>query len=257
MVLLSPLRESIRKQTAKELIRDKLVALIASGILQMDDEIPSERELANMLSVSRETVRGAIQRLVGEGIVQVSQGARTRVAKVDVDIAARQIGIANPSAINGYNLQAVHAARLLVEAATVHDAAMRISEEDIGRLKASLAVQRASKDDPVRFLICDREFHLTIYYASGNRLLADFVVDLYTYMLDHRRAAMGKPGAIAQSLLDHEAIVEALSNRDPDAVADAFRQHILRIYETTVALRSREPQAKSPKKKQSSENRVK
>lgn len=245
-VPLSPLRESIQKQTAKELIRDKLVALIASGILQMDDEIPSERELASMLSVSRETVRGAIQRLAGEGIVQVSQGSRTRVAKVDVNIAARRIGISSASAINGYDLEAVHGARLLVEAETVRDAALRMSEADIGRLRDSLEVQRASKDDPVRFLICDREFHLTIYYAASNRLLADFVVDLYTYMLDHRRAAMGKPGAIARSLKDHEAIVSALSNRDPDAVANAFRQHILRIYDTTVELSANGPPIKLP-----------
>ncbi len=102
-------------------------------------------------------------------------------------------------------------------------------------------MQRASKDDPIRFLICDQEFHLTIYYASSNRLLADFGVDLCTYMLDHRRAAMGKPGAIAQSLLDHEAIVSALSNRDPDGVASAFHQHIVRIYDTTVALRAGNP----------------
>jgi DNA-binding FadR family transcriptional regulator len=111
-----------------------------------------------------------------------------------------------------------------------------MSPGDIGRLKDSLEAQRACSDDPVRFLICDREFHLTIYYSSGNRLLADFVVDLYTYMLDHRRAAMGKSGAIARSLLDHEAIVAALSNRDPAGVAKAFRQHILRIHDTTLAI---------------------
>ncbi len=73
-------------------------------------------------------------------------------------------------------------------------------------------------NDPVRFLICDREFHLTIYYASPNRLLADFVVDLYTYMLDHRRIAMAQPGAIEKSLEDHRFIVRALKMRNPDAV---------------------------------------
>lgn len=84
----SSLNEAIRKQTAKEIIRDKIVSLIASGILQVGDELPGERELAAMLAVSRETVRGAVQRLAGEGIVQVSQGARTRVAKVDVEVGA-------------------------------------------------------------------------------------------------------------------------------------------------------------------------
>ena len=64
---LSPLREAIHKQTATEMIRDKIVSLIASGILQVGDVLPGERELAGMLLVSRETVRGAIQRLAGEG----------------------------------------------------------------------------------------------------------------------------------------------------------------------------------------------
>jgi hypothetical protein len=48
----APLQEAIHKQTAKEIIRDKLVSLIASGILQVGDELPSERELAAMLSAS-------------------------------------------------------------------------------------------------------------------------------------------------------------------------------------------------------------
>jgi len=232
----APLQEAIHKQTAKEIIRDKLVSLIASGILQVGDELPSERELAAMLSVSRETVRGAIQRLAGEGVVHVSQGARTRIATVDVDVAGQRIGVTNPTAINGYDLESVHAARLLVETAVVADAALRMSPDDVERLEASLETQRMASEDPVRFMICDREFHLAIYYASANKLLADFVVDLYTYMLDHRRTAMGKPGAIERSLGDHRAIVAALKQRDPAAVAAAFREHILRIHDTTLAV---------------------
>jgi DNA-binding FadR family transcriptional regulator len=230
---LSPLNEAIHKQTAKEMIRDKIVSLIASGILQVGDELPSERELATMLAVSRETVRGAVQRLAGEGVVQVSQGARTRIANVNVDVGAQRIGVTNPTSINGYSLEAVHAARLLVETAVVADAARHLSADEIRRLEDSIKAQEAACNDPVRFLICDREFHLTIYYACRNRLLADFVVDLYTYMLDHRRIAMGKPGAIEKSLEDHRFIVRALRMRNPEAVAAAFSEHILRIHDTS------------------------
>lgn len=140
----------------------------------------------------------------------------------------------NPTSINGYSLEAVHAARLLVETAVVADAARHLSEEDIRRLEDSIEAQERAFNDPVRFLICDREFHLTIYYACENRLLADFVVDLYTYMLDYRRIAMGKPGAIEKSLEDHRCIVRALKRYDPDAVAAAFSDHILRIHDTTL-----------------------
>lgn len=233
---LSPLRETIQKQTAKDLIREKIISMIASGILQLNDELPSERELASMLSVSRETVRGAVQKLAEEEIVQVSQGARTKVARVDVSVSAQRIGVTNPSSINGYSLEAVHAARLLVETSVVAEAARHLSEEDILRLEDSISAQAAARNDPVRFLICDREFHLTIYYACPNRLLADFVVDLYTYMLDHRRIAMSQPGAIEKSLEDHRFIVRALRMRNPDAVSAAFSEHILRIHDTSKAV---------------------
>jgi DNA-binding FadR family transcriptional regulator len=228
---LATLNESIQKQTTKEKIRDKILSLIASGILQVGDELPSERELASMLMVSRETVRGAMQLLAGAGIVQVSQGSRTRVARADVRV--QRIGITNPSSINGYPLEEVHSARVLVETAVVAAAATHLSEDDLRRLEDSIEAQKLARNDPVRFLICDREFHLTIYYACGNRLLADFVVDLYTYMLDQRRVVMARPGAIKKSLEDHRLIVEALRTRDPAAAAAAFAKHILRIRDTT------------------------
>jgi DNA-binding FadR family transcriptional regulator len=238
MTRFAPLAEAIHKHTAKEIISDKIISLIASGILQVGDELPGERELAAMLSVSRETVRGAVQRLAGQGILQVSQGARTRIARGGLDVESHRIGVTTPSSINGYSLDAVHEARLLVETSVVADAAVRIAAEDLARLEASLVAQAAAADDPVRFLICDREFHLTIYGAASNRLLADFVVDLYTYMLDQRRRAMSRPGAIARSLEDHREIVAALKERSAEAVAAAFGRHIRRIHDTSRAVES-------------------
>ena len=90
--------------------------------------------------------------------------------------------------------------------------------------------------DPVHFLICDREFHLAIYRSSGNPLLADFVIDLYTFMLDHRRVAVSQPGAIEKSYRDHLAHLQALQARDPAAVIAAFGRHIDRIYTTTFEI---------------------
>lgn len=235
---LSTLHETIHKQSAKDMVHDKIVSLIASGILQVGDELPSERELASMLMVSRETVRGAVQRLASEGTVAVSQGARTKIANGNVEIAAQRIGVTSPNSINGYSLEAVHSARLLVETAVVADAAKYLTDGDIQRLEDSIEAQALAFNDPIRFLICDREFHLTIYYASQNRLLADFVVDLYTYMLDHRRIAMAQPGAIEKSLEDHRFIVRALKMKNPDAVSAAFSEHILRIHDTSRAIDS-------------------
>ena len=63
------LKAEIGPRTVRERISDKLASLVASGILQVGDELPSERELASLLDVSRETVRGAIQTLAAMGVL--------------------------------------------------------------------------------------------------------------------------------------------------------------------------------------------
>ena len=103
---LPDLQGSIVKRTVKEQISDKLASHIASGIFQIGDEMPSERELTAAFSVSRESVRSAIQDLASRGLVEVSQGARTRV--LSTEGAARDFKIASPHAINSYDLHYVH-----------------------------------------------------------------------------------------------------------------------------------------------------
>ena len=222
------------RRTARDVIAEKLMVLIATNMLRPGDELPGERELAQVLHVSRETVRGAIQTLAARGIVEVSQGSRTRVGNVDLSHVT--VTIATPNAIDSYDLDSVHAARMHIELKVVGDAAERIDAATLEKLDSLLEAQKLSGNDPMRFLICDREFHLAIYRACGNALLADFVTDLYTYMMNHRRIAMSRPGAIDASYQDHAGIVAALRRHDRRAVVDAFRHHLTRIYETTREL---------------------
>jgi DNA-binding FadR family transcriptional regulator len=225
---------SLERRTAREVIADKLMVLVATNMLRPGDELPGERELASVLHVSRETVRGAIQTLAARGIIEVSQGSRSRVA--DVDLSDVTVTIASPNAIDSYDLDDVHAARLHIELKVVGDAADNIDEEALRKLESLLETQRLCGNDAMRFLICDREFHVAIYRACGNPLLSDFVTDLYTYMMDYRRSAMSEPGAIDASYRDHSEIVEGLRRHDREAVVAAFRQHLMRIYQTTKDL---------------------
>ncbi len=161
------LRAEIGRRTVRERISDKLASLIASGILQVGEELPSERDLAALLAVSRETVRGAIQTLAATGVVAVSQGSRTRVVSRKIDTL--KIGVTSPSAINAYELNSVHKSRVLIERAVAAEAAVHIDNSTLARLEQSLAIQKQTMRDPVHFLICDREFHLTIYRSAAIR----------------------------------------------------------------------------------------
>lgn len=221
----------VERHTVRDVIADKIVTLIACGLLNVGDELPGERELAAALTVSRQTIRSAVQMLAAQGILSISHGARTRVASAD--LSARSVAIASRLNVNRYDVHAVHAARSLIELQVVGDAAVRMTEETLDALQRSMAAQAVSLHDPVQFLICDREFHVTIYRQCGNPLLADIVTDLYTYMIDHRRRAVSEPDAIAESFADHRSIMQALEMRDAAATMAAFALHEERIYAST------------------------
>lgn len=231
------------RQTARQVIADKIKVLIATGMVQAGDALPGERDLAAALNVSRETVRGAIQILSAQGHVEVAQGSRSRVRPID--LSALPVTIIASRPIDSYDLDAVHASRVLIELHVVGEAARRMDAETLAAIESLMTAQREAGDDVTRFLICDREFHVTIYRACGNPLLADLVTDLYAYMMAHRRKAMSELGATRESYADHQEIVRGLSARDPDAVVAAFRSHLTRIYDTTKAIQDRARRAGS------------
>ncbi len=224
--------QSIAKRTIKDQVADKIAYMILSGLLQPGDMLPSERELAKTLAVSRETVRGAIAVLGTRRMIEVSQGSRTRVIG-----PAGQSLYESVSALGGMrsrNPEEVAEAREVVELQVIRLAAQRISDADIARLEALHADQRNLLLDPVGFQISDHQFHAIIYSTCGNSLLSDFVSDMYAYALDYRRQAMKRPGAIANSVNDHAKIVAALKTRDPELAAASMNTHLQRVRQTTL-----------------------
>jgi DNA-binding FadR family transcriptional regulator len=221
----------IVKRTVKDQIADKLAYMVVSGLLQPGDELPSERALAGTLQVSRETVRAAIGVLQARGMLDVSQGARTRVVGPAGQTLASSVRAL--AGLKDKGIDEVAEARAQVEQQVVRLAAGRIADADLARLRELVTEQRGMLRDPVAFQISDREFHTIIYTACGNALLRDFVSDLYDYALDYRRQAMTRKGAIAQSVEDHDRIVAALATRDPARAQAALSQHLQNVHSTT------------------------
>jgi DNA-binding FadR family transcriptional regulator len=233
------LRERIVRRNLRDVVATKIAKLVAGGLLKVGDDLPGERDLAAALQVSRESVRGGIQLLAAKGILAVVHGARTRV--LSDAVGAEFTRAREPRLLNAYALDDIHAARLLAERPVVGEAAERMDEATLGFLRDCLAAQRAAPGDPVRFLISDREFHLAVYDACGNAVLADFVADLYGYMIEARRRAVSEPGAIPRSIEDHAAILDALEARDRQATERAFEAHIRHIFDSTKRILARGP----------------
>ena len=222
----------ISKRTVKEQISDKLAYMIHSGLLRPGDELPSERELASTLGVSRETIRAAIAVLQARRMIEVSQGARTRILGPGPFPLHESVSVLGN--LRGRSFGEVAEARAAVELQVVTLAAQRISAVEIARLAALVQDQEAMLSDPVSFQISDRVFHTTLYSACRNTLLLDVVSDFYDYALEYRRLALQRPGAIAHSVAEHRVIVEALGSHDPAAVVASVQRHLDQVRITTL-----------------------
>jgi DNA-binding FadR family transcriptional regulator len=198
--------------------------LIAAGLLHAGDELPSERDLANMLGVSRDSVRGALQLLAERGILDIGHGTRTRVRQSPMTVdESRRFDLRQLPELSD---AAVIEARRLLEPNLASRAASAIDAQTIERLTRLVEAQQGMIDDPVRFQISDREFHLAIFEAAGNPVLTGFAAQAYAHAYAHRRDLMRNHDGIRLAVSDHERILRALEARDPEAAKQAMLGHI-------------------------------
>lgn len=219
---LALLQSAVSKRTMREQITDRLAGMILSGLLRPGDVLPGERDLAAQLDVSRETVRVAIQALASRGLVEVAQGARSRVLPA-ANWSAR------PAVAARYTPDEVHGARLVLEVAAAREAARHAGAETRRRLLALVEAQGRALDDPAAFHIAGSEFHLTLQRAGGNRLLAALLAEVHGQSSELSHQALAAPGAMRRSWLDHGRIAAAIDARDPEAAAEAMGLHLDRI----------------------------
>ncbi|WP_046078916.1 FadR/GntR family transcriptional regulator [Halomonas sp. HG01] len=227
--------KTLKSRTKKEILADKLTDMVLTGLLRDGDELPSERELAQLFGVSRETVRGALAQLTAHGLVSVSHGSKSRICASEAVIERFQQhpGQRPDTEVNRFDVDSVFESRLVVEAAIARRAARHIDEAGLQQLDALLEAQSQLFDSPVHFQLSDQNFHKLISEYARNDILLRYSEELYAYGLNIRRQVMVEAGSIEQSYREHGRIVEALRAGDPDAAERAMLSHLDSVYRTT------------------------
>ncbi len=224
ILLGSALKDGIKRLSLREQIAGSLADLVAAGLLREGDELPSERELAATLEVSRDSLRGALQLLQERGILDIGHGTKTRIRQSPELIDESQL--TDLRQITGLTDEAVMEARRLLEPDLARRAASAIDEGTLKRLDRLVGAQQEMLGDPVRFQISDREFHAAIFAAAGNPVLASFASQAYAHAYAHRRDLMKNHDGIRLAVADHERVLSALHAGSPDAAEEAMRGHI-------------------------------
>jgi GntR family transcriptional regulator, transcriptional repressor for pyruvate dehydrogenase complex len=235
--------EAIRAPASYELVVDQIRRAIHLGRFLPGQKLPTERELARQLAVSRTTVREAVRVLQGEGLVETRRGRAggATVLGSSLSQAARRRLLRSRLA----ELETVFEFRLVVEPAAARLAAERRTKRTLDRLSRDLEVmnvlaQGADLDasPPSRFFSTDIDFHHKIAEASRNPLLVRAVEDA--------RAALFLPvGGIFPALHHsanylHAEILDAIEAKDANRAEEAMINHIASTQEALLAL-SRPP----------------
>ncbi|AQS55416.1 FadR/GntR family transcriptional regulator [Novibacillus thermophilus] len=207
-------------------IVDYMKQLIYNGELKPGEKLPPERELANMLNVSRTPMREALKILSAMGYIHIRHGHGLFVADPDEAVISQ---LANAVSLKRHTLMDLFDVRLVLEAQAAKWAAARRTDDELKNLHAIVAA--ANKDmrdlpDPDFATRNDHAFHYAIAQASHNSVILRIMNSLLDLMKVGRQHALSIPGRFAQSVKDHEKIVHAIEAQQPDKAHEAMRHHI-------------------------------
>ena len=165
-----------------ESVADRIEALIAARGLRPGDRLPSERQLAVELGVSRPTLREAIQQLASRSLLISRHGGGTFVtAPADPDpLRTALLPLAALVRSETSYWRDVMEIRKLIEGETAYFAALRADETDKTRLaEAYQAVLSAPADAPDAQARLDAAFHMAICHAAHNAVLQQVMAGLF------------------------------------------------------------------------------
>ncbi len=208
----------------------QIEGLILRGILRPGERLPSERDLAERLGVSRPSLREAVAELQEAGLLTTRAGAGIFVAEV--------LGSAfSPALIRLFarHDEAVHdylAFRRDLEALAAERAARLASDTDLKVIDTIFAKMEAAhqKRDPADEARLDAEFHMAIIEASHNVVMLHMMrsmFDLLRQGVFYNRQVIFRQKTTRGTLLDqHRAIRDALLARDALAARAAVETHL-------------------------------
>lgn len=211
-----------------ERIVAQIKSLIAEGKLKHGDKLPPERELAEIMNVSRTSVREAIKTLAAMGLVVIRKGHGVFVEEANLESVINRVGDA--LIIKKDEIDQLFEIRKVLETQAAQWAAERATEEEILYINKLVSEAKEACEHPeLKTEVItnhDRAFHIAVIEASHNNVLAMVNAGLLEALTRLRERTMMVPGRVAQSVLDHQEIVKAIIARDGPRASKAMYDHI-------------------------------
>lgn len=190
---------------------------IDEGIYGPGDRLV-ESDLADRFGVSRTPVREALQRLETEAML--SRDGRSLIV----------------ASLEHNQIAEFYEVRSQLEGLAAALAAKHASDEEIRVLFGMIEADRKIVNEPRLLSRANRRFHTQIHLASRNRYLVRQLEMVHRSMALLTETSLAAAGRGMQSLDEHQAIVEAISKRQPEEADAAVRHHLSLAFETRLRI---------------------
>ena len=214
------LRAPDRRRLYEQLAARLLDYVEVTG-LGVGDRLPSERDLAEALHVSRASVRQATIALEVRGTLEVRHGDGIYLRSLPDD-SGRLMELTTKR----HRLPAILEAREALETQLAALAAARRTGADIAAMDQALDLMAADIDAGGLGEEGERLFHEAITRAARSPLLADFMAGLAVPISETRHSSLAEPGRPPRSLRAHRRILEAIRRGDVPGARQAMRRHV-------------------------------
>jgi GntR family transcriptional repressor for pyruvate dehydrogenase complex len=202
----------IERETVMEMVANRIEALVRGGDLQRGDRLPSEPRLAEMLKVSRPSLREALKGLMSLGLLKSRAGDGTYLQPSLTSMVSRHFQwMLLLKEIDYFELYEL---RQMLEPAAAALAARRATRENLADMRAALDGMKASAKDPESFIHNELEFHSLIVRAAKNAALETTMRMMYGALSEGRHRTMPLVASVQRNLLKHERIYALIAGRN-------------------------------------------
>ncbi|MGL4209296.1 MAG: FadR/GntR family transcriptional regulator, partial [Candidatus Adiutrix sp.] len=206
--------KAINKISAVDKVFQIIQGQIAKGELPVGHLFPPQHILADLLGVSRSTVREAMNKLTMLGLLAAKPGVGTTViAKGPV---SSMVALGQHLFLSSGEITQFIEARLYLEKAAVRLAVLKASNKDIKNLKSMVKGQEkaCNQGDFSAFSVLDAKFHHAIIESSQNPLLRQFLELIAGGLSQFIQEVTTLKSAVQNAIHYHHLLVEHLENRD-------------------------------------------
>lgn len=220
-------------------VANELEKRILDGSLKPGDRLPGERDFAAELGVSRPSLRDAIRKLAGKGLLTTRHGGGTYVTdRLEASfVDPWQEMLNRHPMIQSDMLEFRH----LLESQAAFFAAERATDADIERLDAAYAEVDAqyAANDLARSIDADVSFHQAVAEASHNVVIGHLTASLLRVIHGHISSNLehlhARPSRWNELRAQHRAIWQAIRRYQPEEAAKAVRDHIEFVRQSMAA----------------------